>query len=276
MGIPERVRMEEMDLQMIGEGNTAEIYAWQEGRILKLFRKGFSRGGIEKEYRVSKEVERLGLPIPRVGELMEYHGRTGIVYERIDGESLLKLVSTKPWIAGRAAKQLAKIQYGMHQYKAEGLASYKEELEWNINHAGALSEEEKQTILRYLDRLPQGTSLCHGDFHPGNIIKTADGYIVLDWMTAASGSPGIDVARTVLLLKDAQMPGNIPGPARRVIDRVRHRMARIYLKSYYKLSGLSPEEINQWRLPVLAARLTEWIPETEKDALRKEIDLLLQ
>ncbi len=261
---------------MIGEGNTAEVYAWKEGWILKLFRKGFSRGGIEKEYRVSKEVERLGMPIPKVGELMEYHGRTGIMYERIHGESLLKLVSTKPWIAGRAAKQLAKTQYNIHQCRAEGLTSYKEELEWNISHAGALSEEEKQTVLRYLDRLPQGTSLCHGDFHPGNIIKAADGYIVLDWMTAASGSPGMDVARTVFLLKDAEIPGNIPGPARDMINRMRHRMARIYLKSYRELSGLSTEEINQWRLPVLAARLTEWISETEKDILRKEIDVLLQ
>ncbi len=265
-----------MDLQLIGEGNTAEVYAWQDGWILKLFRKGFSRDGIEKEYRVSKEVEKLGLPIPRVGELMQYHGRTGIVYERIHGEAMLKLISTKPWLAGKVAKQLAGIHYGIHQCKAEGLADYKEELEWNISHAGALSAEKKETVLRYLEGLPQGTSLCHGDFHPGNLVKTENGYVILDWMTAAVGSPGMDVARTVLLLKDAEIPGTLPGPARRVINRMRRRMARIYLKRYVKLSGLSAEEINQWRLPILAARLTEWISETEKEILRKEIDMLLQ
>ncbi|MDF2485661.1 MAG: hypothetical protein K0R46_1829 [Herbinix sp.] len=265
-----------MEIRLIGEGNTAEVYSWNEGQILKLFRKEFPFSGIEKEYKVSREVESLGLPIPKVGEMVDYDGRTGIIYERIMGESMLKLITTKPWTAGRYAKQLAKLQYEMHQCEANGINSYKESLEWNIRRTGALTEDTKQAILIIMEQLPEENYLCHGDFHPGNILKTSDNYIILDWMTAASGSPCMDVARTVLLLKDAILPGNIPQVARIAINCMRHYLVRSYLKTYRKLSGLDQEEIERWRLPIIAARLTEWISEAEKNALINEIEEALK
>ncbi|MDF2907439.1 MAG: hypothetical protein K0R34_2760 [Herbinix sp.] len=257
---------------MIGEGNTAEVYSWKEGKILKLFRKEFPLGGIDKEYKVNKEVEMLGLPIPKAEEIIEYNGRSGIVYERITGESLLKLISKQPWAARKYVKQLVRLQYEMHQCKAENLGSYKEAMEWNIRHTDALSDNMKQTILRRLDQLPEGDILCHGDFHPGNIIKSNEDYIVLDWMTAAVGSPGMDVARTALLLKDAALPGNIPVVVKIIINGMRGRMLRYYLRYYRKRSGISQEEIDRWRLPIIAARLAEWIPDTERNTLLKEIE----
>jgi aminoglycoside phosphotransferase (APT) family kinase protein len=225
---------------------------------------------------VSNKVASLGLPIPKVGEMVDYDGRTGIVYERIVGEPMLQLITNKPWTAGRYAKQLAKLQYEMHQCKAIGINSYKESLEWNINHTGALTEDKKRSILRIMEQLPEENYLCHGDFHPGNILKTAEDYVVLDWMTAASGSPSMDVARTVLLLKDAVMPGNIPQVARLVINCMRHYLLRSYLKEYKKLSGLNQEEIDCWRLPIVAARLTEWISDAERKALINEIEEALK
>lgn len=261
-----------MDIQLIGEGNTAEVYSWKEGQILKLFRKEFPFGGIEKEFRVNKEVEKLGLPIPKAEEIVEYNGRTGIVYERVIGESMLKLITTKPWKARKLVEHLADLQYEMHQRKAVNMSSYKEALEWNIKHTNALTDELKRTILHKLDQLPEGGFLCHGDFHPGNIIKTEENYIVLDWMTAASGVPSMDVARTVLLIKDAALPGNIPVIVKVIIGSMRTRMKKNYLKYYKRRSGLTQEEIDCWRLPIIAARLTEWIPESEQKALMKEIE----
>ncbi len=261
-----------MEIQIIGEGNTAEVYSWKDGQILKLFRKEFPIEGIEKEQRVSKEVEKLGLPIPKTGEITTYNGRTGIVYEKISGESLLKLISGKPWSAKQYVKRLAKLQCEMHQCKATGLGSYKEALEWNINHTNALSDQIKMKIIDRLKHLPEGDRLCHGDFHPGNVIKTREDYIILDWMTAASGSPGMDVARTVLLMKDAALPGNIPAIVKLVINGMRGRMLKDYLRYYKKQSGLTQEEIDCWRLPILAARLAEWIPDHERNAILMEIE----
>ncbi len=261
-----------MDIKIIGEGNTAEVYSWKEGQILKLFRKEFPLDGIEKEFRINKDIERLGLPIPKAEEIIEYNGRTGIVYERVFGESMLKLIAIKPWRARQLVKHLVDLQYEMHQCKAENLSSYKEALEWNINHTNALTDDVKRTILQILDQLPEGDFLCHGDFHPGNVIRTKENYVLLDWMTAASGVPSMDVARTVLLIKDSALPGDIPIIVKAIIGSMRARMLKNYLRYYKKRSGLTQAEIDRWRLPMIAARLTEWIPDTEQKALMKEIE----
>ena len=264
-----------MDIHKIGEGYTAEVYSWKEGQILKLFRKEFPFSGIEKEFKVNQEVERLELPIPKAVEMVEYNGRTGIVYERVFGESLLSLITRKPWKARRFIKHLVDLQYEMHQCKAKNLGSFKEALEWNINHTNALSDNVKQAILRILNQLPEGDFLCHGDFHPGNIMKTKDDYVVLDWMTAASGTPSMDVARTALLIKDAALPGNIPTIVKVIINGMRTSMLKNYLKYYKSRSGLTQAEIDCWRLPIIAARLSEWITDTEQKAFIKEIEKAL-
>lgn len=258
--------------QLIGEGNTAEVYLWGEKDILKLFRQKFPNEGVEKEYSVSKAVETLGLPVPRVGQFIELEGRKGIIYERIKGKSMLEMIMKHPFSFMKYSKHLAELHYQMHQCKVTGLPKYKEAMEWNIRHTECLSENQRLAVLDILEKLPEGDTLCHGDFHPGNIMVASDKSVILDWMTACAGKSEADVARTLLLLKDAVIPEQIPAPMRFLINLVRHRMADIYLKRYLRLSCISKSEIAAWRLPVMAARLLEWVPEKEKNFLLKEID----
>src|SRR4030095_15455198 len=61
---------------------------------------------------------------------------------------------------------------------------------------------------RILDGLPAGDRLCHGDFHPGNLLVCADRVSVIDWPNATRGVPEADYARTMLLLEQADpLPG---------------------------------------------------------------------
>jgi uncharacterized protein (TIGR02172 family) len=258
--------------QMIGQGNTAEVYLWGDKEIVKLFRQKFPWEGVEREYHVSKEVEKLGLPVPKVGQMIELEGRKGITYERITGMSMLEVITKNPMSAKNYCRQLAEMHYQMHQCQVQELPKYKEALEWNIRHTELLSEKQRLTVLNKLEQLPENCRLCHGDFHPGNVIAEDGRTIILDWMTATTGSPAADVARTLLLLKDAALPENIPGAVKAILKLFRRRMADSYLKEYQKLSGMTKAEIDGWRLPIIAARLTEWVPENEKNFLLKEIN----
>lgn len=257
--------------QLIGEGNTAEVYAWGDTQILKLFRNDFPREGMEREYNVCMELNGTNIPIPKVDQMVEIEGRKGIVYEKIMGESMLKLMMTRPLASKKYARQLAKIHYQVHQCKVEGLYGYKEVMKWNICKCVLLAEEAKKVVLAILEQLPEGNVLCHGDFHPGNIMIASKQPFILDWMTAATGNPCADVARTLLLLQDGALPSGLPKSAVYLLNALRHRMGEQYLKEYIQLSGKSKEEIVRWRIPIAAARLIEWIPDSEKDALLKEV-----
>ncbi len=260
-----------MIAQRIGEGNTAEVFLWGDNDILKLFRKGMPMVAIEQEYRSSKAVEELGLPTPKVKDMLEYEGRTGIIYEKISGESLLKLLTTKPWSVGRIAKTVAKLHYAIHQQRAQGIPDCVEELRWKINHVESLSQGEKEEVLKVLELLPKGNSICHCDYHPGNIIQSNNRCVVLDWMTATAGRPAFDVARTMYLIKDAALPDYFTGMTKLFMNIIRRYLANRYLLCYRRLSGMQQEELDAWRLPLIAARLTEWIPDNEKKAILTEI-----
>ena len=63
--------------------------------------------------------------------------------------------------------------------------------------------------------LPDGDQLCHGDFRPDNLVLTASGPVVLDWMTATRGVPVADVVRTLMAAEGARSVRSGARPIRR-------------------------------------------------------------
>lgn len=85
--------------ELLGRGFTSDVYAWDQGRVLKLFHPGTDASKAEREYAATTAVHALGLPVPVVHEFLEVDGRHGIVMERVSGVSLLQWVQAKPWLA---------------------------------------------------------------------------------------------------------------------------------------------------------------------------------
>jgi aminoglycoside phosphotransferase (APT) family kinase protein len=95
--------------------------------------------------------------------------------------------------------------------------------------------------------------------HPGNVLLTPAGLVVIDWLTAGMGPPAADIARTLFLLRDAAIPEALPALQRSATTLVRRLYAARYIAEYKRLGSLDEREIASLRLPVLAARLGEEI-----------------
>ena len=93
--------------QPIARGRTAEVYAWEDGQIVKLFQDWFSADQVKYEARAAHIVHAAGLPTPAVGEMVEIEGRLGLIYERVDGISMFEILQAKPWKANQFAHLLA-------------------------------------------------------------------------------------------------------------------------------------------------------------------------
>ena len=236
-------------------GRTAEVFAWQDGRVLKLFYDWVPPVWVETEAKVSRLVYEAGLPAPAIEGVVEVDGRRGIIFERVEGPSMLAEWKSKPWILVRSARQLAELHAAIHALPGAELPANRQRLERSIRAAQALPDRLKEAALSVLARLPDGDALLHGDFHPDNVIMTSRGPIIIDWMTATQGDPLADVARTSMLLGlGALLPGT---PGRRVIEAGRQLYHAVYLRRYLQLRHASREEVAAWRLPTLAARLSE-------------------
>lgn len=260
----------------IGEGNTAEIFAWGDGKVIKLFRGFMPRSFIEQEWSVSKAIMSAGLPVPRVFGLEEADGKTGIIYERIDASSMMERLLEHPPLAEELGCLMAELHAAMHsRIDVRGMTSQKYVLEQTIRHAALLREKEKEEIVARLHELPEGNALCHGDFHPGNVLLSKNGPIVIDWSTGVAGNASADAMRTRMMLERAVLPPEMAGDWSRRLEAIRMKLCEAYLKRYLKLTGTDKERIDEWELPVAAARLDEGVPAEEKRILVDRIRTLL-
>ena len=175
---------------------------------------------------------------------------------------MLQDLNSHPWKMAIHARVLAELQIKIHQQSIPDLPSYKERLNHAIRSTEQLPEELRNKQLQLLDALPDGKTLCHGDYHPGNIILTTNGPVVIDWMTACSGRHWADVARTSLLITiGPKGAGNLVSPLLRIAIRLFHRL---YLNRYLKAMPDPINELERWAPVLAAARLNEDIaPERE-------------
>lgn len=246
---------------VIARGRTAEIFAWEDDQVLKLFRDWCTAAMVEREAWTTAAVHKAGLPVPAVERIVEVRGRLGIVFERIKGPSMGDMLTHEPWKLFRLARVMAELQATMHSCEIPELPSRRQRLEERIRAVAALPTNTKEAVLKALGQLPDGSAVCHGDFYMDNIIMSPRGPIIIDWYGAARGNPLADVARTWLLNRLAYLRLGIP--ERWLVPLMRLLFHSIYLRRYLQLRPGSREQIAAWLLPVVAARLEENIPGEE-------------
>jgi aminoglycoside phosphotransferase (APT) family kinase protein len=250
----------------IGQGRTAEVVSWGENRALKLYYPGWPASAAEAEYRQAQAVFESGAPAPAVDGVVEVDGRCGVIFERVDGPSLLNHTTARPWTIFHSARLMAELHARMHACRPSGLPAQREQLQHKIRDARPLPEALKQAALTALAQLPDDSVLCHGDFHPDNIVLATHGPAILDWTEATGGNPLADLARTTLMMRHAALPPHLPG--RRLIEAGRMLWYQLYLRRYCQLRSVAPKQVEAWLLPVAAARLSDGISEEEAPLLR--------
>jgi hypothetical protein len=245
-------------------GRTAEVYDWGGDRVLKLYFDWCPPHWVENESKVARAVVAAHIPTPAALEIIEVDGRRGIVYERVTGISMLQDMNARPWTSLRHARSLAELQAKINMLSVPGLFPYKDGLMNAIRSAPHLSADLRASVLDLLPALPEGDRLCHGDFHPGNVMLTGNGPVVIDWMAACIGNPWADFTRTSLLLTiGPKGAGKQLSPIVRLVIDLFHL---VYVRRYLELLPDPQNERRKWRPVIAAARLNEHI-EPECDAL---------
>ena len=242
---------------LIGQGQQAEIYAWDDGRVVKLFFEKFSQESVEREAMLTGAVAATGLPVPQIFDTVQIDGRHGFVMSRVEGISLLDRFGSKPWGLLGDAKLFASLHVQVNATQSDDLPPLRERLRANITEAGVLPDEWKAEAHTVLNALPDGDFVCHGDFHPDNVMITSDGPAIIDWPAAQKGVAAADFARALVVLMTATLPAHIPRFQRLMMDAGRALFTHTYRKHYRRITRMNPDYVRAWMLPICAARFNE-------------------
>ena len=180
---------------LLASGRDAEIFEYGPGLVLRRSR---HRHSMEKDATVMRYVAQHGYPVPRVEQISS--DGFELIMERIDGPTMLEVLSRQPWMLWRHAALLATLHDRLHEIPGP----------------------------QWLDRfLAGGDRLVHLDLHPLNVVLSPKGPVVIDWSNAARGAGAADVALTWLVMMAAEIPG---GRVQEAVGRVfRRTFARSFL-----------------------------------------------
>jgi len=180
-----------------------------------------------------------------------------VIMERLAGEPMLSRVSRNPVAGFAGIRRMAELHAALHrldpagwplptdgtlvdraleQLRSDaeryGLADFDGQIAWLEAHKGAVISEEPR--------------ICHGDFHPLNILDDGRGHLsVVDWGGATVGDRHADVANTIIEL--TLVPTTSLSRWQRARFSVTRRIAASrYLACYRRELPLEPARLRYW------------------------------
>ncbi len=219
-------------------------------RAVKLFDTCYSKADILSEALNLARIEETGLPVPHVHEVTKLDGRWAIITDFIEGYTLQSLMEAQPARRDEYLAQFVDIQLSMHRKTCPLLQKLKDKMSRKID------ESELDATCRYelharLNAMPKHNKVCHGDFHPSNVMITPQGQAyILDWSHATQGNASADAARTYL----------------RFCLSGEHETADSYLKRFCRQSNTARQYVEAWMPIVAASQSVKGLPE-ERDFL---------
>jgi aminoglycoside phosphotransferase (APT) family kinase protein len=246
---------------------TAEVFALDDGAILKLFYPGMEEEAASEAH-VARLAQATGVRCPQVLGCTESEGRSGIIYSRVYGTPLARWLGIRrPWRIHSAGRMLAQAHADLHTYHAPELPSLRERMERDIRAATVAPTRTRALALQLLQALPDDDILCHGDLTTENILLTADGPVVIDWPEATHGDPAADVARTLIHLAVAHV--HYDSRVRQPLARFMHaQVSHVYFSQYQRLRPENMARVNAWLLPVAVSRVARLQPTTQQYFLK--------
>ena len=252
----------------LGTGRGAEVFAWGEGRVLKLLRDPAHTEWLAQEMVAQHAACAAGIQAHEAFEIVEHDGLPGLVMERIDGIDGLSAAEKQPWRIWALGRKSGALHREISRVPAPAdvpslLAAARHDIETSTR----VPARARDRVLGLLDTLPDGPDLCHFDYHLGNVIEGPRGLTVIDFASARRGDWVADHVKSLVVL-DASVPLEMSAWQRVVVMLGRKIARAAYVRGYGRLSAEEAERAARWWPVIVAQRLAEGIPEERKPLLR--------
>lgn len=249
---------------LIGVGNTADVYDIGNNKVIKLFHTGFySQNEIKREFHNTLLAVQAGLPAAKAYEIVTVENQAGIIYDKIPGETLLDILFKTGEVETHTLT-LAVTHKKILNTTPPSIESYKKKIQYRISRSEKLPPKSKTRLFKILESFPDGDSFCHDDFHFSNILWDGKQAYVIDLMDICKGNRNLDIARTLYLIEFPRVSKDVPNWEK--VPEMQKQAAEIYLREM----GVTRKEINDYLIIAAAKTLTGL---TDYQAEQRELTL---
>ncbi len=253
--------------RLLATGRTSDVYTLGSDSVVKVPRFGVPAHWATMEARIAHSVHGLGLPTPEVRDVVAVNGRDAVVFERIYGPSMWDMLRADGSRLSELTDLMIDVQREINAFDGpDGVPNLLRRTQAKIDEAELLTCVEREQVVAMTDDLSQGSSLCHGDLHPGNILMGPGGPVVIDWFDAGVGHRAADTVRTSLLIRPSAAAGqasHLPGASDGQLNRLHQR----YLSGVVADIGATGAELLRWERVLAAGRLAEQLDGNDDELL---------
>lgn len=236
--------------KIIGIRNDKTIYQ-KNNEVLKVFHNNYTKAQVLTEALNHTRIEETSLHLPKFLRVYEIDQQWTIAYEHIQGKTLEQLMMEHPEQLENYMRQFVSLHIDVHAIKNIPLRKQKDRLIEKIENVD-LTAIKRYDLRKQIELQSIYQSLCHGDFHPSNVVLNQHQELyIIDWSHASLGNPTADVCQTYLefILND------------------QIELADMYLSMYTEMSNIDSKTVLSWKKAIAASRLAKALPE-EKSKLR--------
>ena len=236
------------NLEKVGQGGTASVYRLDEDRIIKVFISNFPFFMVDEERELSRKLFLEGVPTAVPYEIVRCGDHLGVIYEMLNANSIDKYLAEEPENAAYYIKLLADLQKNMMKTEIPDFQPLAVRMAAMIPmwaKAGLITEAEVEKYQKICTSIPDRNTYVHGDFHPGNVMKTGDELILIDMAGSSKGHPVFDLAGMCSIFYT--LPTSMEPEKYRAFSGYEPEMAEkywdMYLRSFFE--GKSEEFIRK-------------------------------
>lgn len=193
------------DYVLTGEGGNGQTYVQsiRSDILLKVNNApNNNEATVRREMEMAKHVFGLGLPTPRIYEMVRVGDGYGLLFERIMGKrSLQRIMADTPSRINEMARLLAIEGKKLHATPCDSnFFPNRKALAIKAIETVSYVKDYREKLLAFAQDIEEVTTCVHGDFHGGNLIVSGEQkpyWIDLGWFSY--GSPLFDIAHLMLL-----------------------------------------------------------------------------
>ena len=192
----------------VGEGGNGSVYVHpsEPDLILKVNRHGLNTEAfVRHEFEVSQAVECLGIPTPRMLEMVRVGDGFGTLSERIKNKkSLSRLCADAPERTEEIARVLCEQFKTLSSTpcKTDFFPNRKAQLLRAVDKVRFVGKKNREILRAFAETVPEVTTCSHGDVNMGNLISSDGQYLWIDLDRFGYGSPMFDLGHLYQICHD--------------------------------------------------------------------------